>query len=65
MEFIINIDTRKKAGAELVKFLKSLSFVKVKEKNETEENTKLYRAMMQTNNDKHISRKKIMDILEK
>ena len=36
MEFIINIDTRKKAGIELIKFLKSLSFVKIKEKNKTE-----------------------------
>ncbi len=31
MEITINIDTRKKAGAELLNFLKSLSFVKVKE----------------------------------
>jgi len=36
MEFIINIDTRKKAGIELIKFLKSLSFVKIKEKNKKE-----------------------------
>ncbi|MCD4793349.1 MAG: hypothetical protein K8R54_08965 [Bacteroidales bacterium] len=32
MEFLIKIDTRTKAGTQLIDFLKSLSFVKVKAK---------------------------------
>jgi len=64
MEFIIKIDTRKKSGKKLLEYLKTLSFVKIQEK-EADEDKALFEAMETAKTGKYIDKNKFLQELKK